>query len=233
MIKYLYFIIIIIILLIIVKPIIFVIYYIISKIYYKINKKETLNDLILNEDKLFYYPCIGLTNFDIPIYTDFNSDMAKIYFSILNKSKFEYYIFAGSAIGLVRDGKNIPWVDDYDIIIFKKNLKLFKKKIIPLLQKNGIITSAPDFKFLNFINKILVNNSLFTQKFKYKDYHQLDVDIFTSYLDKYNNIKCMRPRVWGTYCNKNLNLSSIKPAKYYDFDNFGFKVPFLIKLKVK
>jgi len=65
--------------------------------------------------------------------------MAKIYFSILNKSKFEYYIFAGSAIGLVRDGKNIPWVDDYDIIIFKKNLKLFKKKIITSFTKKMVL----------------------------------------------------------------------------------------------
>ena len=187
----------------------------------KINK---IDDLIKNKKKLFYFPCIGLTNFEIPVYTEFQSDTSKIFFKILNKYKLPYYLFAGSAIGLLRDSKNIPWVDDYDIIMLKEYLPLFKNQIIPILRINNIIIEPPDLKLGNFINKLIVNNNLFTCSYKFKDYTKLQVDIFTSYINNKKNVKCLR-KIWVS-TNTNLNIKTVHPPKYYYFDNFDFKLPF-------
>jgi len=66
---------------------------------------------------------IGIYPSKVNIYTQFINNIAQIFFKILEDSKIEYYVFAGSAIGLIRNGKSIPWVDDYDIIIFEKDMK--------------------------------------------------------------------------------------------------------------
>lgn len=51
--------------------------------------------------------------------------------SILKNNSIEYYLIGGSAIGAVRDSKIIPWDDDIDIGIrrkdFYKALKLLKE----------------------------------------------------------------------------------------------------------
>ncbi len=80
---------------------------------------EIFNDISNN---LLYSPMIGIYPSKLNLYTPFINDIAKIFFKILNNSKIEYYVFAGSAIGLLRNCQSIPWVDDYDIIIFEKDI---------------------------------------------------------------------------------------------------------------
>jgi phosphorylcholine metabolism protein LicD len=144
----------------------------------------------------------------------FNSDIAKIYFRILNQTDLEYYVFAGSAIGMLRNGKNIPWVDDYDIIIFQDQIEIYKRKVIPLLSKHGINTSIR-----------FDNTELFTNKAKIFDYNEVDIDVFTSYKNSSGYVKCINNK-WGRYSSKNIHIDLIKPAKYMEFDNMGFKIPF-------
>jgi len=171
-------------------------------------------DLIINNKDPLFFPDIGLTEFKIPIYTFFNSDMAKVYFRILNQSSLEYYVFAGSAIGMVRNGKNIPWVDDYDIIVFKDQIETYKTEVIPLLIKHGIKT-----------NIRYNNNDLLTSSAKIFDYTISWFEIFTSYIDKNDHVRSLNG-YWGRYNTKGITMKMIKPAKYLEFDNMGFKIPF-------
>ena len=167
-----------------------------------------------NNNQTKYFPDIGIPEINIPIYTNFNSDIAKIYFRILNQTDLEYYVFAGSSIGLLRNGKNIPWVDDYDIIIFKDQIENYKRKVIPLLSKHGINTSIR-----------FDNTELFTNNATIFDYNSVDIDVFTSYKNAYGYVKCIN-NDWGRYTRSNIPIELVKPAKYMEFDNMGFKIPF-------
>ena len=86
-------------------------------------------------NNLLYSPLIGIYPAKVNLYTPYISDIAKIFFKIMENSKVEYYVFAGSSIGLIRNGKSIPWVDDYDIIVFEKDMKKLNS-ILETCEKN-------------------------------------------------------------------------------------------------
>jgi glycerol-3-phosphate cytidylyltransferase len=92
--------------------------------------------LLFNNNNYYYLPSIGITNFKSTMYNEFIKDRATVIFNILNSNNINYYVFAGSSIGLYRDGKNIPWVDDYDIIVLEDEYnKILKLEYI--FNKNG------------------------------------------------------------------------------------------------
>ena len=201
----------------------FILILIINRLKQKMTIKKDVftlkKDVIINNKDPLFFPDIGLTEFKIPIYTLFNSDMAKVYFRILNKSSLEYYVFAGSAIGMVRNRKNIPWVDDYDIIVFKDQIETYKTEVIPLLTKHGITTNIR-FK----------NNDLLTSSAQIFDYSTSYFEIFTSYINWRGHVRSLNDH-WGRYNKKGITMKMIKPAKYLEFDNMGFKIPFFNQWK--
>ena len=120
---------------------------------------------------------------------------------------------------MVRNGKNIPWVDDYDIILFKDQIKTYKNDIIPLLKKHGINT-VPRFK----------NDDLLTSIATIFDYNKTFFEIMTSYINSKGHVRSLNDK-WGLYNQKEITLDMIKPAQYLEFDNMGFKIPFFNKMK--
>jgi len=197
--------------------IIIIIIIIISLFYFFINSSPfLLKKLIVNNKENLFFPDIGLTEFKIPIYTIFNSDIAKVYFRILNDTSLEYYVFAGSAIGMVRDGKNIPWVDDYDIIIFEDQMDTYINIVEPKLNNHGFTTICSKSK------------GLYKTIFKYNNIEYL-FDVFISYENSLGYIKNINKR--GRYHSKNIPMKMVKPAKYLEFDNMGFKIPFFNQLE--
>ncbi len=61
-------------------------------------------------DNCEYYPCIGVHPRIVPIFTPLMNDIAKVFFNILNNTNLEYFIFAGTAVGYVRNGNSPPWL---------------------------------------------------------------------------------------------------------------------------
>ena len=114
-------------------------------------------------NKLLYSPMIAIYPTKINLYTEYIANVAKIFFKILNDNDIEYYLFAGSSIGLLRNSKSIPWVDDYDIIIFEKDMAKFQK-IILILEKNLFFVKPVNLSIpiLHISNKA---NTTFKHKF--------------------------------------------------------------------
>jgi len=111
-----------------------------------------------NIDNKYYLESVGF-NINVPVYRGFNHLYAKIFFNILNNLNLDYYVFAGTAIGYVRNKKNIPWVDDYDIIIFKEELDKFEKIIVPKLKYYGFKIYFTKLYFVGFVTFIFYLNS--------------------------------------------------------------------------
>ena len=86
---------------------------------------------------------MGFLNSKITVYRNFTHLHAKIYFSILDFCNLNYYVFSGTSIGYVINKQNIPWADDYDIIIFDEDITVFENIVIPLLNKYGFCIYDP------------------------------------------------------------------------------------------
>ena len=92
--------------------------------------KKRVAPLFENPNKsCHYFASIGITNLNLTTYNEFIHDQAKICFKILNdfetSRKITYAVFAGNSVGLLRAGRNLPWADDYDIILFNHDIAFF------------------------------------------------------------------------------------------------------------
>ncbi len=73
-------------------------------------------------------------------YEQFTNCASLVYSNILrlfNTFGLEYYLFAGSSVGYVRDGEPPPWLDDIDIILFDNQKEYFESVVVPHLTKCG------------------------------------------------------------------------------------------------
>ena len=104
-------------------------------------KKRVPSLFIDKNQKNYYFASTGITNLTLTTYNEFIHDQAILFFNILSRycldETFEYAIFAGNSVGLLRNQNNLPWGDDYDIIIFDKHVPILLKTIAPELENFG------------------------------------------------------------------------------------------------
>lgn len=174
----------------------------------------SLLKLFDNNINKYYLESLGFNN-DVPVYRDFIHLHAKIFFSILDKYELEYYVFAGTSIGYVRNNQNIPWVDDYDIIVFKEDVPKFQN-IIHILNDCGFSCLSP-YKIGDKGGHHVL--SKFGQKI-------FQCDIF------YTIVKdnCLKNEAnWGLYSNKKIPIEWVKPKQLLTIDG-DLTLPFFNKI---
>jgi glycerol-3-phosphate cytidylyltransferase len=157
---------------------------------------EKIDEIFDTKETKLYFPQVGIHPCKINIYNEFIHDCAKIFFQLLDKHELVYYVFAGSAVGYLRDGNNIPWVDDYDIIISKNQIEKWENNLIPALISNGFKCQKPaDFNSGGY--QVLSCIKTFDGCQKY-----FQCDVFYTFVDSNNYI---RNRFgWGLYHVKNI-----------------------------
>lgn len=163
-----------------------------------------------------YIPLKNNTN----LFTTLTEVMSKIYFRILEKVGIKYFLFAGNAIDYLRYqkyGQYMPWLDDYDIIIFKPQYRKIPN-ITNELAKYG-------FK----VNQIRKGSGgcQFKLKIPYPGAKRFQCDIFKSYVNKRGIVQNVGK--WGLYHKKNVKVETVRPQKYLDYR--GMKLPFFKKHK--
>lgn len=103
-----------------------------------------------------------------------------VFVSICEKHKIDYWLYAGTALGARRHGGFIPWDDDLDVVILRKDYK----KLVRILEEElpaslKLQTRKTDKKYQLFYAKIRDLNSVFyesgTEEYKYKG---IFIDIF-------------------------------------------------------
>lgn len=157
-------------------------------------------------DNVYYSEVFGFSE-NVPTYRNITHLYAKIFFSILNKFRLDYYVFAGTSIGFVRDKKNIPWVDDYDIIVFNRYKSKFEATIIPYLKTYGFTCKLPGPKRKNAGWQV------------YSKFGSIcfQCDIFYTKITNDGTIKNMNK--WGRYNSKNVPLNVVRPKRYLTIDD--------------
>ena len=202
------------------------------------------NDATNGNDSCSYYlPTVGVTNLKLCEPTEVIADQATIFFRILDAFKIPYALFAGSSIGLLRSGKTLPFVDDYDIIIFNKHAPMLSNAA-PVLKKHGFkivqsvsphtkqktnggctVYSSATQRFYNKVNDndMNMNDDDAEEEVErgVKKSH-FQCDIFFSYFDSGGFLR--NNASWGLYHGKNIHMKDVLPFQRRAFD--GLSLPF-------
>jgi phosphorylcholine metabolism protein LicD len=186
-------------------------------------KKRVPSLFIDEKQENYYFATTGITNLTLTTYNEFIHDQAILLFNIFSRyDTLEYAVFAGNSVGLLRNKNNLPWGDDYDIIIFDKDVPLFLNTIAPELESFG-------FKIETKIeNEIVCGIQVFGPTIHFNNTNSssstsvFQCDVFFSYFDKNNFLK--NRGGWGYYHQKNIPYNVVLPFKRHMFH--GMFLPF-------
>jgi hypothetical protein len=193
-------------------------------------KKRVHQLFVKPETACHYFASIGITNLNLTTYNEFIHNQAKLCFKILNdfevSHKLTYAVFAGNSIGLIRTGKNLPWADDYDILLFKHDVDIFTNHMIPEFERIGFKVKIKIVDGNISGAKIFGPPIVFTH-IKYNDNgnRSLSVfqcDVFFSYFDNDGILKNCGS--WGLYHEKNIPHHVVFPLQRRQFH--GMLLPF-------
>jgi len=189
-------------------------------------KKRVPSLFIDKNKKNYYFSSTGITNLTLTTYNEFINDQAILFFNILSRYHvndiFDYAVFAGNSVGLLRNKQVLPWGDDFDIIIFDKHVPILFKTICPELKNFG-------FKIETKINPngVLCGIKVFGPTIKFDNSNSsstsvFQCDVFFSYFDKNNILKNIGG--WGLYHQKNIPYNVVLPFRQQMF--YGMLLPF-------
>ena len=107
---------------------------------------------------------IEITNEQLNKMKNIELDILKDVDKVCKELNLTYYLCAGTLLGAVRHGGFIPWDDDIDIQMPRKDYNLFIEKAQKLLKKNHIISSyKTEPAFIGDFFKIVNNNTTFVE----------------------------------------------------------------------
>jgi hypothetical protein len=190
--------------------------------------KKRVHQLFIHPDTTcHYFASIGITNLNLTTYNEVIHEQAKICFKILgdfeSSHNITYAVFAGNSIGLLRAGNNLPWADDYDIILFKNDIPIFTSHIVPELERIGFKIKPKIVNGIACGAKIFGPPVSFTHEGdKNQSISIFQCDVFYSYFDGNGFLKNCGG--WGLYHQKNIPRSVVFPLKRHQFH--GMLLPF-------
>jgi len=149
-------------------------------------------------------------------------DIFKNFINVCQKLNLKYYLLGGTLLGAVRHEGFIPWDDDIDVGMPRKDYEVFISKGQEMLPKKYFIQNFySDLDFpLNF-TKIRDNETTFleTSVRKLNINHGVFIDVFP--LDFYPNKEKERNRI---KIKKKILDSRISSAFYFNKKRFSFKL---------
>ena len=146
----------------------------------------------------------------------------KDFIAICEENNLEYFIYGGSALGAVRHGGFIPWDDDIDIIMFRKDYEKFKEITLakPNKKYDFLTSKTKDYFFL--FSKIMLKDTVFEEWWVNQVDFNLGIYIDIFVLDNVPDNKLKR-FIHVKRCRILDKLPAISVVKFEDY-------PFIVKL---
>jgi len=157
-------------------------------------------------------------------FTDLSHHVYEQVLGILNQSGLQYFLFAGSMVGYVRNKAMPPWMDDLDIMIFEDQIPLFEEIIIPQLRTAGFNVFRPKKpEYTRGGYHILAMQQGGTRDFSIPLSNNIDVsipwaqvDVFYSCIDRKGFVRNLSG--WGLYHGQDIPVDWVMPGKPIEID---------------
>jgi hypothetical protein len=162
-------------------------------------------------------------------YTACNRIIISDMLNIFDKCELEYYLFAGSMGGYVRNKQMPPWLDDMDVIVFEDQIEHFKSVVVPALTACGFgaqLVDAPleeggfHFTAMRLANTRHAAIPLSESDMVIPPWAQIDV--FFSKVDTGGFVRNLTG--WGLYHLKNIPVGWVKPGTYVTIEGIKRRV---------
>lgn len=149
--------------------------------------------------------------------------MFKHFINVCDQLNLNYYLIGGTLIGAVRHKGFIPWDDDIDVCMLRKDYDIFLKEAPRYLDKKYFLqTYETDEDYFQCFAKIRNNETAFIEKSvkTLNMNHGVFIDIFP--LDNYYNynfvkVRLLRRALYNKYFSKNESLKKRIKANVADF----------------
>lgn len=161
------------------------------------------------------------------IYAQYTQVSRHIYgqlFKIFEFHKLDFYLFAGTVVGYLRNGRPPYWMDDIDIIIFEDQIDHFEETVIPHLKSCGFNCFTPN-RFEGGGWHILSMQQGNTRSLTIPLTDNLgvpvpwaQVDVFFTMVDRDGFIR--NPAGWGLYDRKNIPVSWVRPGVRVEMESW-------------
>lgn len=181
----------------------------------------------IDSEKPLAFTCAtGILNAAFPQLTPLAEEFYKVMLGLFNESGLEYYLFAGSMVGVVRDKKNPPWVDDLDLLVFDHQMHIFRQRVLRKLRASGFIcypkrTRPRGGMHIFGLSAKAKKISTYFMRGIPVEIPRAQIDVFFSYVDKDG---CVRNcGGWGLYHKKAIPESWVSPPRYIEL--FGLDLP--------
>lgn len=170
----------------------------------------------------------GLTNSKFEQHTSVNELICTKVLDVFEKLNLEYYLFAGSLVGYVRDKQVPPWMDDLDVLIFEDQINYFEVEVVPFLRQLGYILVKPKFYPEGGYHILAMQlDESRKSKIKYSEDVSVtipwaQVDVFFSFVDANGMIR--NKSSWGLYHTKDVPVSWVKPGRIVQIMGGSYRV---------
>lgn len=187
-----------------------------------------LSPLFDQEKPSAFTSIAGITNGTFAQYTDGSQHIYTQILKIFDLYCLDYYLFAGSMVGYVRNGEMPCWMDDLDVIIFEDQISLFEGKVVPHLLGAGFNTFFPEnlkgsgYHILSLQSGKSRNIEIEFSKGVGVKVPWAQIDVFYAKIDDSGFVR--NPKGWGLYHAKDIPVTWVKPGTFVDILGRRIKV---------
>ena len=170
----------------------------------------------------------GVTNARFAQYTEAAHAVYRQVMRLFEHHGLEYYLFAGSMVGYVRDRRMPPWMDDLDVIVFEDQVPLFEERVVPQLRRAGFNAFAPT-KYAGGGYHILSMQMSAKRSGTIRYARDLEVTVPWAQVDAfYTTVDAQgllrNPAAWGLYHVKDVPVDWVRPGQTVDIEGVDFRV---------
>jgi len=164
----------------------------------------------------YFTEAAGVTNSRFIQYTTLADSVISQILDVLDYAAVQYFVFAGSMVGYVRDRQVPQWLDDVDVMIFEDQIDRFETGAIPLLRDTGFEV-VPVREFSGGGYQIVAmqagptrRSGVWFSEGSTVEIPWAQVDVFYSTVDGKNQIRNLGG--WGLYHHMDVPFSWVNPG---------------------
>lgn len=176
--------------------------------------------LFVPEERGVFTCAAGYSHARYEQYTELSQHLHAQMLGILDACGVGYYLFAGSMVGYVRNGKMPYWMDDLDIMIFPDQVRQFEDVALPVLRETGFNCWEPGpYKGGGYHMLSMQQGNSRKLSIPLSDRRQVSVpwaqvDAFYSIVDDKGFIR--NPGNWGLYHVKEVPADWVHPGRFVE-----------------